>query len=142
MPAVLVAQPVPKPHEITEAWVIAHDWILNRFLLDDSFAPSLVYLANKSVGDDFALRELRRNLRQQRSLVETLKTELASASAAAENKYLALLDKIDKKIKEEEEEGDEGFFTNVGAFFGVNDANPEAAKSPGTSRLVMNTNTL
>src|SRR5678815_2724403 len=45
MPTVLVAQPVPKPHEITEAWVIAHDWILRRYLVDDSFIPSLEYLA-------------------------------------------------------------------------------------------------
>jgi hypothetical protein len=67
MPVVLVAQPVPKPHHITEAWVIANDWILNRFLLDDSFTPALNYLANKSVGDDFALRELRKNLRQHRT---------------------------------------------------------------------------
>ena len=119
MPVVLVAQIVPRPHEITEAWVISHDWILNRFLLDDSFKPCLLYLANKSVGDDFALRELRRNLRQQRNLVETLKTEFATASKDAEKKYRALLRKIDSRIAEEEQESGEGFFTNVGAFFGA-----------------------
>lgn len=36
-------------------WVIAHDWIINRYLLDDSFRKALQYLTNKSVGDDFAL---------------------------------------------------------------------------------------
>ena len=59
--------------------MIAHDWIINRHLLDDSFRPALQYLANKSVGDDFALRELRKNLRQQRNLVETLQIEFSIA---------------------------------------------------------------
>jgi hypothetical protein len=126
---VLVAQPVPKPHHITEAWVIANDWILNRFLLDDSFTPALNYLANKSVGDDFALRELRKNLRQQRNLVETLKIEFGAASREAENKYQALLSKVKERIDIQEEENGEGFFTNVGAFFGHNDADPETAKA-------------
>ena len=39
MPSVLVAQEMPLPSQITEAWVISHDWILNRYLLDDSFRP-------------------------------------------------------------------------------------------------------
>ena len=75
------------------------------------------------------LRELRKNLRQQRNLVESLKIEFAAASREAENKYLALLKRIDSRISEEAEEGGEGFFTNVGAFFGYDDANPEAAKA-------------
>src|SRR6266852_1699241 len=33
-PVVLVAQEVPSPDQITEAWVISNDWILNRCLLD------------------------------------------------------------------------------------------------------------
>jgi hypothetical protein len=129
MPVILVAQEVPSPDQITPAWIISHDWILNRHLLDDSFRPTLRYIANNSVGDDFCLRELRRNLRQQRNLVETLKIEFASATRDAENKYAALLDKIDKRIKEQEDAADEGFFTNVGAFFGHDDADPDSARA-------------
>jgi hypothetical protein len=72
---------------------------------------------------------LRRNLRAQRSLVKTLTEEFASASSEAENKYKALLRRIDQRIAAEEEAGNEGFFTNVGAFFGADDANPEVAKA-------------
>ena len=36
-PIVLVAHDVPLPSEITESWLIRHDWILKRVLLDDSF---------------------------------------------------------------------------------------------------------
>ena len=63
-----------------EAWVIAHDWILNRVILDDSFRPALQYVAQKNVGDDFAIRELRRNLRAQRQLV--IQDELADHAPA------------------------------------------------------------
>lgn len=129
LPVVLVAQEVPAPHQITESWVIAHDWIINRFLLDDSYRPALTYLANKSVGDDFALRELRKNLRQQRNLVESLQIELSVASTEADNRYRALETAIQKRIGEESAEKTDGWFSDVGDFFGGGGQNPEAAKA-------------
>jgi hypothetical protein len=128
-PVVLVAQEVPAPHEITDAWVIAHDWIINRCLLDDSFRPTLQYLANKSVGEDFALRELRKNLRQQRNLVETMRIELSTASNEAENRYKALENAIRRRIDEEDEERRDGLFSDVTDFFGGGGENPEAMKA-------------
>jgi len=124
-----VAQEVPAPHQITESWVIAHDWILNRHLLDDSFRKALQYLANKSVGDDFALRELRKNLRQQRNLVDTLRLELSVASNQARNRYRALENLIEKRIVEESDESTDGFLSDVGDFFGGGGQDPEAAKA-------------
>ncbi|HZI47683.1 MAG TPA: hypothetical protein VFD75_07775, partial [Pyrinomonadaceae bacterium] len=129
LPVVLVAQEVPAPHEITDSWVIANDWILNRSLLDDSFRPTLQYLANKSVGDDFALRELRKNLRQQRNLVDTLRRELSIASDEADNRYKALENYIEKRIHEESSERTDGWFSDIGDFFGGGGQDPEAAKA-------------
>ena len=129
MPVVLVAQPVPQPNEITEAWVITHDWIIDRFLLDDSFKPALQYLSTKSVGDDCALRELRRNLRQQRNLVETLKIELSMARSEADNRYRALEARIRERIGEEHREETDGWFSDVVDFFGGGGQDPEAAKA-------------
>lgn len=129
LPVVLVAQEVPAPHDITEAWVISYDWIINRCLLDDSFRPTLQYLANKSVGDDFALRELRKNLRQQRNLVETLRLELSIASNEAENRYKALENAIQRRIDEEHEERTDGLFSDIGDFFGGGGQDPEAMKA-------------
>jgi len=129
LPVVLVAEEVPAPHQITEAWVIAHDWIINRHLLDDSFRPALDYLASKSVGDDFGLRELRKNLRQQRNLVESLRLELSVASNEAENRYAALERAIQKRIGEESAERTDGWFSDVGDFFGGGGQDPEAAKA-------------
>src|SRR5262249_40884216 len=52
-PVVLVAQEFPQPHEINEAWLVAHDWILKRVILDDSFLPTLNTLS-QSAGNEIA----------------------------------------------------------------------------------------
>lgn len=101
MPVVMVAQEVPAPHQITEGWIIAHDWVLNRALLDDSFRPTLQYLAQKNVGDDFAIRELRKNLRQQRTLVTQLQLEFSKLKKQVDNKYSALQSRVGNRINEE-----------------------------------------
>src|SRR5262249_90856 len=128
-PVVLVAQEVPSPDQITEAWVISNDWILNRCLLDDSFRPTLQYLANKSVGDDFALRELRRNLRQDRNLLDTIHIEFSAASVEADNRYKALDTAISKRIDEEHAEATDGFGSDMLQFFGGGGQDPQAAKA-------------
>ncbi len=129
LPVVLVAQPVPGPNEITEAWIIANDWVLNRSLLDDSFRPALEYIARRNVGDDFAVRELRKNLRAQRQLVESLKRELSTLRKETDNRYIALQAAIDKRIGEETDRETDSFWDNVGEFFGGDKESPEGAKS-------------
>jgi hypothetical protein len=130
MPVVLVAQDVPNPSEITEAWVITHDWILNRALLDDSFRPALQYIAQKNVGDDYAIRELRKNLRTQRQLIETLKRELASLNAEADNRYIALERAISKRVDEESSVATDDVFDDISEWFvSSGKEDPEAAKA-------------
>ena len=46
-PVILVANDVPAPNEIDDAWLLAHDWILRRTILDDSFRPALDYLSQQ-----------------------------------------------------------------------------------------------
>lgn len=129
LPVVFVAQEVPSPDQITPAWVLSNDWIINRALLDDSFRPTLRYLATNSVGDDFSLREMRRNLRQQRNLVETLRIEFSSASMQADNRYRALEWAITQRIAAEEAEDTDGWLSDIGdAVFGGGQS-PEAAKA-------------
>jgi len=101
LPVVLVAQEVPAPDQISEAWIVAHDWILNRALLDDSFRPALQALAQRKVGDDFAIRELRKNLRQQRTLVNNLQVEFARLQRQVDNKYQYLQRRTGDRIDEE-----------------------------------------
>jgi hypothetical protein len=129
LPVVLVAQTVPDPEGITDAWIVAHDWILNRVLLDDSFRAALQRLGERNVGDDFAVRELRRNLRIQRATVELLRRELAAGRAAADNRYRALERQISVRVDAESEDRGDGFWENVSEAFGGADSDPEAAKA-------------
>jgi len=129
MPTVLVAQDVPSPNEITEAWVITHDWVINRAILDDSFRPALAYISQKNVGDDFAIRELRKNLRSQRQTVEALKVELAQLNSEADNRYAVLEDTIKQRIRQEQNKESDNIWDSIGEFFGAANPTPEAAKA-------------
>jgi hypothetical protein len=91
-PVVFVAQEMPKPHEINEAWLVSHDWILRRVLLDDSFAPALTYLSSQVVGDQVALAEMKTNIAQQRLVITELKQQLTVVRQRAAT-YRNLLEK-------------------------------------------------
>ncbi len=77
-PVVLVAQECPRPDEINQAWLVAHDWILKRIILDDSFLPILNSLC-QTAGDETALAEMKENVDQQRCIVNQLRQQLAIA---------------------------------------------------------------
>ena len=128
-PVIFVAQEVPAPHEITDHWLIAHDWILRRVILDDSFVPALNYLSSNVVGDEFALRELKKNLDLQRTLVEELKQETIELNEQVGSRYEALERAIADRINVEEIEESDSFFRDIGEFFGGNNESPEAAKA-------------
>ncbi len=77
-PVVLVAQEFPNPADITQAWLVANDWILKRVILDDSFLPALTTLCENS-GTETAIAEMTININQQRRIVASLERELAVA---------------------------------------------------------------
>ena len=81
-PVVLVAQEFPQPGDIDQAWLVRHDWILRRAILDDSFLPTLTNLA-QTAGDEIAIEEMKVNVAQQRCIVAQLRQELAIASQQA-----------------------------------------------------------
>jgi hypothetical protein len=77
-PVVLVAQEFPDPDDIDQAWLITHDWILKRSILDDSFLPVLDSLC-ESAGEESAIAEMEINIAQQREIVANLQQELGVA---------------------------------------------------------------
>lgn len=87
---VLVAQEMPCPGDIDEDWLIAHRWILNRVMLDDSFKKPLFYVAEGQVAEQFALEELRKTVAQQRRLVEDLREDVSESRELTESRYSAL----------------------------------------------------
>ena len=87
---VLVAQEMPAPQDIDEDWLIAHRWILNRVMLDDSFKQPLQYVAEGQVAEQFAVEELRKAVAQQRRLVDELKEDVSESRTLTESRYSAL----------------------------------------------------
>lgn len=139
-PVVLVAQEFPNPGDIDEDWIVKHDWILRRVLLDDSFLPALNYLSTKVVGDEVALRELHKHVEQQRRLVESLKDQLVTLGGQVTGRYTALEQSIAQRAAavagQDSDSGfmgpglaGEGLFKSASDFlFGGNDNSPEAAQ--------------
>lgn len=75
-PVIFVANEVPSPHQINDAWLLEHDWILNHVILDDSFRPALEYLSKSFVGAEINLQLLEANAELQKNLVNTLSQQM------------------------------------------------------------------
>jgi hypothetical protein len=85
-PVILVANAVPAPEDIDDAWLVEHDWILRRSILDDSFRPALEYLTKGFVGAEINIRILESNAIAQKNLVDHIQQQLqAQASILASN---------------------------------------------------------
>jgi hypothetical protein len=81
-PVILVANDVPAPHEIDEAWLVRHDWILKRVILDDSFLPALTYLGSEFAGQETALIILELQVQHQKAIVDQLSGQVKLANQA------------------------------------------------------------
>ncbi|MDQ3902797.1 MAG: hypothetical protein M3247_03960 [Thermoproteota archaeon] len=108
-PVVLVAQEVPAPHEIDQAWLIAHDWILKRAILDDSFIPTLETLS-KSSGRQTAIEQLGANVSQQRQIVAQLRNELAIVTRQADSQSTIIRGAVDHRTR-----GDDSILGEIGS---------------------------
>lgn len=75
-PVILVANEVPAPHEIDDAWLIQHDWILRRAILDDSFRLTLDYLTKSFVGAEINIRILENNAIGQKNVVDKIDQQI------------------------------------------------------------------
>lgn len=76
-PVILVAQEMPGPGDITEAWLLRYEWILRRVLLDDSLLGALDNLHNALVGQETSISVKRANWEAQLRIVENLEGEHA-----------------------------------------------------------------
>jgi hypothetical protein len=130
-PVVLVAQEVPSPDEIDDPWIVAHDWILRRVLLDDSFRPALTYLASQVRGDEYSLEEFRKNMERQRRLTDEIKEELLAIREQSQGRYTALETALSKRASAIEVEAEEeGLFEKILEFHKGEEEkpSPEAAR--------------
>lgn len=81
-PVVMVAQDIPHPHEIDDAWLIAHEWVLRRVLLDDAFDKALDLLTKGFASDEAGVGIARQAWELQRTVVDELKGRHSAASEA------------------------------------------------------------
>jgi hypothetical protein len=104
-PVILVANAVPAPHEIDDAWLVQHDWILNRAILDDSFRPALDYLAKSFTGAEVNIRILEAHAHAQKTLVENLNQQIQTQIAVLAANQASVGEAVSKMAQTEEEQG-------------------------------------
>ena len=104
-PVILVGQRVPAPEEINDDWIRRHDWIIKRFLPDDSFLPALDYLATRERGDQIVLAELKSHMESLRATVRELTEQVLTARSERFARYAAIenisRDKADAENRED-----------------------------------------
>jgi hypothetical protein len=93
-PVILVANEVPAPDSIDDAWLIRYDWILRRVILDDSFRPALDYLTKSFVGAELNIQLLDNNAKAQKKIVDDIKAQIAVQTALVERSQDELANQV------------------------------------------------
>jgi len=104
-PVVLVAQQVPQPHEIDDAWLTSNDWILRRVILDDSFRSALTYLTMSFTGAEINIHILESNAKAQKALVDKLNQQLQVQLDILERDQRDVLNAVQSLSGSQREEG-------------------------------------
>ena len=102
---ILVANDVPAPSEIDDAWLVQHDWILNRTLLDNSFKPALDYLKKGFVGAEINIRILEANAEAQKHLVDSLNQQIQVQTSILSADQQAVLSAVENLAQSKQEQG-------------------------------------
>lgn len=89
-PVILVANDVPAPHEVDQAWILRYDWIIKRAILDDSFLPALDYLSANYAGEELTLQVLELSVQQQKSVVDRISQQVQLANVTLNAATLGL----------------------------------------------------
>ncbi|MGK7915172.1 MAG: hypothetical protein AB4038_06430, partial [Prochloraceae cyanobacterium] len=115
-PVILIANEVPRPDEIDEDWLLAHDWILKRVILDDSFLLALDYLKESFVGDEISTEVMRTNLSTQIEVVAKVTQQIQINSGVLGVAQTALEEAIEEYARTQQEDSP-GLFEVIGDFF-------------------------
>jgi uncharacterized coiled-coil protein SlyX len=104
-PVILVANAVPAPHQIDDAWLVEHDWILSRAILDDSFRPALDYLTKSFTGAEVNIRILEAHARAQKQLVENLNQQIQTQMAVLAANQASVGAAVSRMAETQEQQG-------------------------------------
>jgi hypothetical protein len=89
-PVILVANDVPSPDEVDQAWILRYDWIIKRAILDDSFLPALEYLSTNYTGEEVTLLTLEMEVQHERDVVDKISQQVQVADIAVNAAGLGL----------------------------------------------------
>ena len=89
-PVIMVANDVPSPDEVDQAWILRYDWIIKRVILDDSFLPALDYLAANYTGEEVTLLTLEMEVQHERDVVDKISQQVQVADIAVNAAALGL----------------------------------------------------
>jgi hypothetical protein len=104
-PVALVANDVPAPDAIDDSWLVAHDWILRRAILDDSFRPALDYLTKSFVGAELNIAILESNAEAQKKVVEALGEQVRAQMGILSASERDVLSAVQNLGSSEEQQG-------------------------------------
>lgn len=97
-PVILVANSVPSPDEVDQSWLLRHDWILRRTILDNSFLPALEYLSNSFTGTEINLKVFGLAVEDQRTVVNNISQQVQVSNDALNAAGLALVGAENQQI--------------------------------------------
>ena len=112
-PVIYVANAVPAPNEIDDAWLIEHDWILNRAILDDSFRPALTYLTKSFTGAEVNIKILEANAQAHKQLVDKISQQLQVQIDVLAASQRSLDDAVGSAIQSQRTEGELNFVKRI-----------------------------
>ena len=104
-PVILVANHVPNPDEIDEAWLLRYEWILRRVILDDEFLIAFNLLKKARSGKNIEIDTLRTHVEHQLRAFQDTKIELETYTktrAATERELRAAVEKYADAVSAEQ----------------------------------------
>ncbi len=133
-PVILVANEIPAPHEVDEAWLLRYDWIIKRTILDDSFLPALEYLSANYTGENLTLQVLGLAVEQQKAVVDRISQQVQLANVSLQTATLGLQSSEDLSIQNQQQAETQklvkSFFDplGIGQAGATNDGNTDRAR--------------
>ena len=97
-PVILVANDVPAPHDVDESWLLRHDWIIKRAILDDSFLPALAYISSNYTAENVTLQVLELAVQQQKQVVDNIAQQVQLAQGSLNNATIGLQTSEDQSV--------------------------------------------
>ena len=99
-PVILVANEVPAPHEVDQAWLLRYDWIIKRTILDKSFLPALDYLSTNYAGEELTLQVLGLAVEQQKGVVDKISQQVMLSNDSLNSATIGLQQAENKQVQD------------------------------------------